>query len=46
MRYRLLVMETDQFTILDRHAILARVANESDRFRAAIPRLLAQISHP
>jgi len=35
-------MNTDRPTILDRAAILARVANESARFRAAIPQLLAQ----
>ena len=38
----MLVMATDRFTILDRDAILARVANESARFRATIPQLLAQ----
>jgi hypothetical protein len=35
-------MDTDRSTILDRDAILARVANESARFRATIPQLLAQ----
>jgi len=41
-RDRLLVMDTDRSTISDRDAILARVANESARFRARIPQLLAQ----
>jgi hypothetical protein len=35
-------MDTDRPTILERDAILARVANESARFRATIPQLLAQ----
>ncbi|HWO26375.1 MAG TPA: hypothetical protein VNO30_46925 [Kofleriaceae bacterium] len=35
-------MDTDRSTISDRDAILARVANESARFRARIPQLLAQ----
>jgi hypothetical protein len=35
-------MDTERFTILDRDAILARVANESARFRATIPQLFAQ----
>lgn len=35
-------MDTDRPTIQDRDAILARVAQESDRFRAEIPKLLAE----
>lgn len=35
-------MDADRPTILDRNAILARVAKESERFRAEIPQLLAQ----
>ena len=35
-------MDTDRSTIQDRDAILARVANESARFRAMVPELLAR----
>jgi hypothetical protein len=35
-------MDMDRPTILDRDAILERVAKESARFRATIPQLLAQ----
>jgi hypothetical protein len=37
-------MAADRSTILDRDAILSRVAKESARFRATIPQLLAQYS--
>lgn len=36
----MLVMDMDRPTISDRDAILARVKNESARFRAKIPQLL------